>query len=110
VAENLEHMLVEERDNNAALWAHYSDAELAHVHDLLLASVPPTEMLHSTRWVVVALSVAELAPMFAAMREKAPPAAFALFLDVAREHMDDVRWAKLSRALGLAAVPGLMTA
>ena len=110
VAENLEHMLVEERENNAALWAHYSDAELAHVHDLLLASIPPAEMLHSTRWLVVALSVAELAPMFAAMREKAPPAAFALFLDVAREHMDDVRWAKLSRALGLAPVPGLMTA
>ncbi|HLL20433.1 MAG TPA: hypothetical protein VK439_16760, partial [Rubrivivax sp.] len=60
VAENLEHMLVEERENNAALWAHYSDAELAHVHDLLLASIPPAEMLQSTRWLVVALSVAEL--------------------------------------------------
>ena len=109
IAENLEHMLVEERENNAALWAHYSDAELAQVHDLLLASIPPAEMLQSTRWLVVALSIAELAPMFAAMREKAPPPAFALFLDVAREHMDDVRWAKLSRALGLAPVPGLMT-
>jgi hypothetical protein len=110
VAENLQHMLVEERENNAALWAHYSDAELAQVHDLLLASIPPAELVQCTRWMVVAMSVAELAPMFAAMREKAPPPAFALLLDVAREHMDGVRWAKLARALDLAPVPGLMTA
>jgi hypothetical protein len=110
VAENLQHMLVEERENNAALWAHYSDAELAQVHDLLLASIPPAELLLCTRWMVVAMSVAELAPMFAAMRDKAPPAAFAVLLDVAREHMDSVRWAKLARALDLAPVPGLMTA
>lgn len=110
VAENLQHMLVEERENNAALWAHYSDAELAQVHDLLLASIPPAELLVCMRWMVVAMSVAELAPMYAAMRDKAPPAAFALLLDVAREHMDSTRWAKLARALDLAPVPGLMTA
>ncbi len=109
VAENLQHMLVEERENNAALWSHYSDAELGQVHDQLLASVPPAELMLCTRWMVVAMSVAELTGMFSAMRDKAPPAAFAMLLDVAREHMDSVRWAKLARALGLAPVPGLVT-
>jgi hypothetical protein len=33
VAENFEHMLIEETRHNAALWAHYSDAELAALHD-----------------------------------------------------------------------------
>lgn len=109
VADNLQHMLVEERDNNAALWAHYSDAELDQVHDLLLAGIPPAELLLCTRWMVVALGIAELTALFSALRDKAPPPAFALLLDVAREHMDGVRWAKLARALGLAPVPGLMT-
>ena len=108
VAENLEHMLVEERENNAALWSRYSDAELMQVHDQLLASIPPAELLSSLRWMVVALTVAELAPMFKAMRDDAPPAAFAQMLDVAREHMDGARWAKLARALELAPVPGLV--
>ena len=109
VAENLQHMLVEERDNNAALWAHYSDDELLAIHDLLLASIPPAELLASTRWLVVALSVDELTPMFAGMRQKAPPAVFEAFLDVARQHMDSGRFARLARALGLAPVPGLVT-
>jgi len=41
IGENLQHMQVEETENNAALWALYSDDELAAIHDRLLASVPP---------------------------------------------------------------------
>ncbi|MCX7894079.1 MAG: FAD-dependent oxidoreductase, partial [Burkholderiales bacterium] len=41
VAENLVHMQVEETENNAVLWAEYSDAEIDAVHDAILASLAP---------------------------------------------------------------------
>jgi hypothetical protein len=110
VAENLEHMLIEERDNQALLWKLYSDAELIAIHDALVASIDPGEMMRLMRWFAVALSAAELAPMFADMRAKAPAPAFEAMIDVVRSRMPEARWAKLARALGLAPVPGLVEA
>ena len=53
VAENLNHMQLEETANNALLWAHYTDAELQEIHDRLIASIPPAEMMGccaGSRW------------------------------------------------------------
>src|SRR5262245_18805625 len=41
VAENLEHMNVEETANNAARWATHTDAELVGIHQAVVASVRP---------------------------------------------------------------------
>lgn len=109
VAENLEHMLVEERDNGTALWALYDDAELEAIHDALVASIAPDEMMRTMHWFAVALPLAELAAMFAEMRTKAPPPVFEAMLGVARRALDDGRWAKLARALGEPPVAGLVT-
>lgn len=110
VAENLVHMQVEETDNNAALWALYTDAELTAIHDRLLASVAPAEMARVVRWMAVSLSVAVLAGLFAEMRAKAPAPAFEALLDIARSQLDERRWARLAHALGRPPVPGLMSA
>jgi hypothetical protein len=110
VGENLVHMQVEEADNNAALWALYSDAELAAIHDRLLASVAPAEMALVVRWMAAALSLPELCGLFGEMRAKAPPPAFEALLDIARSQLDERRWARLSNALGRPPVPGLMSA
>jgi hypothetical protein len=99
VAENLNHMQLEETANNALLWAHYSDAELEEIHDRLLASIPPAEMMGWVRWLAVALSPSELAGMLCDMRAKAPPEAFAAVLRLVRSHVDARRWAMLERAL-----------
>ena len=109
VGENLVHMQIEETQNNATLWALYSDAELGALHDRLVASIPPAEMAQVMRWMAVALSVQELAGMFGDMQTKAPPPAFEAMLDVARAQLDDRRWAQLARALGRPPVPGLVT-
>lgn len=110
VGDNLVHMQVEETRNNAELWALYTDDELVAIHDRLLAIIPPAEMALLARWMAAALSVAELAVLFADLRQKAPPPAFEALLDVARAQIDGRRWAQLARALGRPAVPGLMTA
>jgi hemerythrin-like domain-containing protein len=105
VGENLAHMDVEETALNAALWAAYSDAELMDVHHRILAAIDPQEMARVLRWMVPAMTPAERAEMLSAM----PPAARDAALAIVRPHLDDGAWARLTRALGLPPVPGLVT-
>ena len=108
VAENFRHMDVEETAHNAVLWARYTDAELAALHDELVASIPPQEMMRFARWLVPAMSPAERLGMLSDMRSKAPAPAFEAVLDVVRPHLTAGEWAKLARGLGIAPVPGLI--
>ncbi len=100
VAENLAHMQIEETENNAALWAAYSDVELAQLHDALLASIPPQERSLALRWMVPALSPAERAGMLTEMQAKLPAAAFAGILAALRLHVGERDWDKLTAAIG----------
>lgn len=106
VAENFEHMDMEETRHNQALWAAYSDAELQAMEGRILAGIGPQEMNLWLRWLIPALNPSERAQLIAGL----PPAARAPVLDSARALLDDVAWAKLCRALGRAAVPGLVEA
>lgn len=103
VAENLQHMHIEETANNAALWALYDDEELHALHDRLVASIPPAEMMDTLRWMGPALSPQELAALLTDMQAKAPPAAFAAVMDLLRPLLDPGRWVQLTTALGLQA-------
>ena len=42
VAENFQHMHIEETVHNALLWQYYSDAELGALHGRLMASIAPS--------------------------------------------------------------------
>jgi hypothetical protein len=110
VGENLVHMQLEETQNNALLWDLYRDDELATLHDRLVASLPPGELLLCAYWFAAALSPQETAIVFGAMQAKAPAPAFDALLEAARPALDESRWARLCRALGRPPVPGLVTA
>lgn len=100
VADNFQHMEVEERDNNAALWAHYSDEELVAIHDRLVASIPPQELAAILRWLLPSIAAPERAAVLGDMAQKAPPAVFAGLLQLARQHLSPRDWFKLTLALG----------
>jgi hypothetical protein len=106
VAENLQHMHVEETVNNSLLWAHYSDAELVELHTRLLDAIPPAEHLEVARWMVPAMAPAERAGMLQGARAGMPPEAFLGYLEHVRPHVDARGWTKLARALGVAESPG----
>lgn len=110
VAHNLEHMHVEETAHNAVLWAHYTDAELAAIHDALVASIPPEEMMAAARWMVPSMNPAERLGLLLDMRGKAPLPAFHAMLESVRPHLDTSAWIQLARGLGLETVPGLVRA
>lgn len=110
IAENFQHMHVEETAHNAVLWARYTDAELVAINQALIASIPPQEMMFAIRWLVPFMNPAERTVMLADMQANAPAPAFAAALDVVRPHLDAREWAKLARSLGLPPAPGLVAA
>jgi hemerythrin-like domain-containing protein len=110
IAHNFEHMHAEETEHNAALWAHYSDAELQALEGELVASIPPEENMVVLRWMVPAMTPAERLQLLRNMQAHAPAPAFAAALDVVRPHLGTGDWAKLARGLQLAPVEGLVTA
>jgi hypothetical protein len=102
VAENFQHMHIEESTNNAALWAAYSDAELSEIHDRLAASISPPEFMQVARWMVPALNPMERAGLLGGIRAQTPPEAFLGVLAGVRPHLDARGWDKLARAVGVA--------
>ena len=63
IAENLEHMLVEETKNNEHLWALYSNDEVIAIHGRLLSAAEPSVMMEAIGWMARGLSVPELAQL-----------------------------------------------
>lgn len=110
VAENFQHMHIEETTHNAILWAHYSDAELVEIHDALVATIPPEEMLFTTRWLVPFMNPAGRAAMLRDMQAHAPAPALQAVLAVSRPHLSDREWAKLTRSLDAPAIAELEAA
>lgn len=99
IAGNYLHMNYEESRHNAVLWEHYSDAELMALHDALVASIPPEEMMLVIRWMVPFMNPAERAGMLQGMRANAPAPAFQAALDTVRPHLTAREWDKLESAL-----------
>ncbi|MBC5785135.1 hypothetical protein H8N03_19465 [Ramlibacter sp. USB13] len=100
VAGNFQHMHVEETAHNAVLWARYTDAELLAIHDALVASIPPEEMMLTARWLVPFMNPQERAMLCADMKAKAPAEAFEAVLAAVRPHLSSREWEKLAKALG----------
>jgi len=76
VAENFEHMLVEESYNNAVLWDLYTDTEIQQIEQNLVASIPPQQSAEVMRHMVPAISQPERIEMLGQMRAAMPVEAF----------------------------------
>lgn len=96
VAENLAHMHAEEVENNAVLWAEYSDPELAHINASMLATIAHEEMSLGLRWMLPAMAPAERAALLSGM----PHAALSETLCALRPHLAERDWTKLMAAIG----------
>ena len=65
IAENFQHMHVEETAHNAVLWARYTDAELIEIQNALVASIPPEEKMFIMRWLIPFMNPVERPPCLA---------------------------------------------
>jgi hypothetical protein len=99
VAENFEHMKMEETLNYTILTRHYTDQELLTIEGAIVASIPPPELMVGMRWLLGHINAGERAVMLGGMQRMAPPAVFAGVLDLAREVLSERDFYKLSLSL-----------
>jgi len=93
------HMADEEEIVMPALWAAVDDATLLEVHQRLVSSIPPAEMMGAVSIMVPGMNHPERVEFLASVQRGAPPPAFAAMLDVARARLDPVAFARLDEAL-----------
>lgn len=106
VAENLEHMQIEETYKNHLLWLAYSDAELLEIHRAILGSIPPEKMADVLRWMIPAISAPARALMLGEMQAGMPSQVFTGVLAIAHARLNSKDWTKLTTALKLPQNPG----
>jgi hypothetical protein len=95
VADNLQHMHVEQTAHNAVLWAAYSDEQLMAIEQQIVASIPPQAMAELLGWFMPALNAPERAGMLAGMRQDMPLQAFAGVLAIAEQTLAPADYRKL---------------
>ncbi len=96
VAENFQHMNVEEIDNNETLWSLYTDSELHAIHEEILKSIDPEKMRVFLRWILPYVSPAERAAIVSGMQQSMPEPVFEQFLSGVRQLLSEKDWIKLS--------------
>lgn len=101
--EMLVHMADEEERVMPALWAAFDDGALRRVHQALLASIPPGDMVQTMAWMLPALSQPERAELLVGARAGAPPEAFAALAGIASRVLPASDWSRLEQALTAAA-------
>ena len=100
VAENFEHMHVEETQNHAALTAHYNEAEVFAIEQAIVGSLAPDEALTVMRWMAPSAAPHERAALLAGLQQNAPRPAFEAVLGLVKPHLTAREWAKLGAAIG----------
>lgn len=101
VAENLEHMEVEESRHNPILWTHFTDAELTAIHTAIVTATSPAHMALGARWIVPHLTPAERTELITGLCATMPREIFEASLEMVRPHLAPVEWQRLSRLFGL---------
>jgi hypothetical protein len=96
VADNFQHMHIEERDNNETLWAHYTDDELHRIHDELLASIEPAKKMANLRWMIPFVTHGERVEILSSMKQTLPGPVFERVLSLIKPHLNDRDRRKLS--------------
>jgi hypothetical protein len=99
VAENFEHMAVEETENQASLTRSYSDAELLAMEHVIRASLTPEQARLGLRWMLPHVTAAERALMLGGMKRGVPPEVFNGVMALAAEVLSQRDLYKLQQAL-----------
>ena len=99
VAENFEHMAVEETHNHALLTRRFSDDELLEIEHRIVAWMTPEELMVDLRWMLPHINADERAAMLGGMKRGAPPEVFGGVMALARDVLTQRDFYKLERAL-----------
>lgn len=99
VADNFEHMALEESEHNEVLWECYSDDELRAIEQEIVSEVPTEHSLVLLDWMLPHLNPAERADMLGGMRQMQPTDVFQRVMGRLRCQLPSKDWGKLTVAL-----------
>lgn len=91
VGESLEHMAEEETTLTAALWAHFTDGELADISETLQASLSPQASAYYLRSMARSLNAEEVGLLLAKLRATAPAEALPMLTNMVLDELPDNR-------------------
>jgi hypothetical protein len=103
LAINFEHMQLEETLMAQRLWDNFSDDEIHHMEQNLVASIPPEQRLETTILILANISHSERRELLAGMRESSSQELFALVVNSLKTHISEPYWQKLNAELQMAA-------
>ena len=103
VSENLAHMVEEETEVEALLSRLFSTAELTAIHDALIGSIGPDEMVAFLRVMVPASSPEGRFALLSGAKAAMPPAAFEVLLRSFRPSLEEADWRDLASRFAVAA-------
>jgi len=101
IADNFQHMAVEETELNPLLWQHFTDAELFGMYRAILASEAPEQLELGVTWLLPALPPAERAKTVGGVRMLLPPELFERLLGQAQRALGTREFEKLARDLAI---------
>lgn len=87
MADNFEHMDLEERHNMRVLQAAYTDTELQQIEHELVSSIAPDVMLKFMRWMLPAMNAEERLEFLEQTALAAPPVVVLAVIEVATPHL-----------------------
>ncbi|WP_303977800.1 hypothetical protein [Dongia mobilis] len=96
VAENFQHMEIEESTNTQLLWTHYTDQELLAIEQQIHAHIKPERMLTWLRWILPSVTRQQRAKMMRGMQAGMPPELFSAVLDMVKPHLSELERAALA--------------
>jgi len=103
VADNFQHMNVEECENSEVLWSAYKDDELATIHKSIMAAVPPDLLRENVRWLLPNIPHADRVHLLTGVKHSMPANAFEGLLRLVKAHVTERDWSKLEGTLSPAA-------
>ena len=100
VAEQFDHMLLEETQHTALLWQLCDDTELATLGDALCAALPARDRDALLAWIAPAVTRSELAALLERIRMRVSHEECAGVLVLVESHLSPARWNRVARTLG----------
>ncbi len=100
IGDYLGHLDREEAELEQALWDHFTDQELADIDHKLMGSIPLERMVVWVPVICNSWNASELTAILAAMKQGAPPDAFAGMLKMVEQATPAATWETVRRALG----------
>jgi hypothetical protein len=103
IAENFNHMLVEETANMALLWQYYAEEDIIAIEHAIVQSIPPLQRMQTTIMMLKYINQSERLLMLGALKCQLPAEAFLLVMASLKTELLPADWQQLDSNLSAAA-------